>query len=373
MNKKERVMTTLDHVEPDLVPMTEMSIDTPHLETITQTRLTGETSLQTQVSADRTAEMNKVATIVLAYRKLGFELIPCDLSAPDGWSSQKNPDGTMTDEWGRVLSYDSKCRAWVPTDSIFAMPEDFERFPFPDPYATGRTFAIEEMKKNIGDEMALAAFIRDPFAHAWEMFKITNFIRWLYEKPNFIRRVIERIADFNMAMIEQAADAKVDLIISGGDYSEKRGPLVPVRFFKDVVLPNLRRQVEAAHKAALKFIKHSDGNLNPILDDLANIVDGLHSLDPTAGMNIGDVKLRYGDRLVLMGNVTVDNLCRKMKEEIVEETKECLRQAAPGGGYILSSSNSWYTDAKLENCLAMVHAGRKYGAYPMELQALSKL
>mgnify|MGYP002395714432 FL=1 len=367
MNKKERVMTTLDHVEPDFVPMTEMSIDPPHLEAITQTRLTGETSLQTQVSADRGAEMSKVATIVLAYRKLGFELIPCDLSAPDGWSSQRNPGGTMTDEWGRVLSYDSRCKAWVPTDSIFATSEDFERFPFPDPYATGRTFAIEEMKKKIGEEMALAAFIRDPFAHAWEMFKITNFIRWFYEKPKFIRQVIERITDFNVEMIKQAADAKVDLIISGGDYSEKRGPLVPVRFFKDVIFPNLRRQVEAAHKAGLKFIKHSDGNLNPIVDDLANIVDGLHSLDPTAGMNIGDAKLRYGDRLILIGNVAVDNLCRKTKEEIVEETKECLKRAAPGGGYILSSSNSWYTGAKLENCLAMVDAGRKYGAYPINV------
>jgi len=367
MNKKERVMRTLDHDEPDLVPMTEMSIDPRHLETITQTRFIGETSLQTPVSADRRAEMNKVATFVLAYRKLGFELIPCDLSAPDGWSSKKNPDGTMTDEWGRVLSYDSKCKTWVPTNSIFAIPEDFERFPLPDPHASGRTFAIAEMKKNVGDEIALAAFIRDPFAHAWEMFKITDFVRWFYEKPHFIQRVIERITDFNIKMIKQVADTKADLIISGGDYSEKRGPLVPVRFFKDVVFPNLLRQVEAAHKAGLRFIKHSDGNLNPILDHLASIVDGLHSLDPTAGMNVGDVKLQYGGKLVLIGNVAVDNLCRKTKEEIVEETKECLRRAAPGGGYILSSSNSWYTDAKLENCLAMVDAGRRYGVYPINI------
>jgi len=203
------------------------------------------------------------------------------------------------------------------------------------------------------------------------MFKVTNFVRWFYENPNFIRRVIERITDFNIELIKQVADTKVDLIISGGDYSEKRGPLVPVRFFKDVVFSNLRRQVEAARKAGLRFIKHSDGNLNPIIDDLASIVDGLHSLDPTAGMNIRDVKLRYGDRLVLIGNVAVDSLCRKTKEEIVEETKECLERAAPGGGYILSSSNSWYTDAKLENCLAMVDAGRKYGVYPMNISQVT--
>lgn len=121
-------------------------------------------------------------------------------------------------------------------------------------------------------------------------------------------------------------------------------------------------------KAGLKSVKHTDGNLNPILDDLANIVDGLHSLDPTASMDIGDVKRRYGDRLILIGNVSVDNLCTKTREEIVRETKECLRAAAPGGGYILSSSNSWYSGARLENCLAMVDAGRKYGCYPISVR-----
>jgi uroporphyrinogen decarboxylase len=85
-------------------------------------------------------------------------------------------------------------------------------------------------------------------------------------------------------------------------------------------------------------------------------------------MDIGDVKRRYGDKLVLIGNVSVDNLCRKTKKEIIEETKGCLHRAAPGGGYILSSSNSWYTDAKLENCLAMVDAGRKYGRYPIGIR-----
>lgn len=366
MNKKDRMMTTLDHGEPDVVPITELAIDPVHIERLTQTKLLSDASIEREFSfSDRTAEQKMVAATVLAFKELGFELIPAKLSAPDGWNPKKNPDGTATDEWGRILSFDPKCKLWVPTGGSFTSPEEFERFPFPDPQAPGRTFPIVETKRRIGDEIALAGFIRDPFAYAWEMFRITDFVRWLYEKPNFIRHVIERGTDFNIEMIKQIADAQADLIVSEGDYAEKRGPLVPVKFFKDVILPNLRRQVGAAHRAGLKFIKHSDGNLNPIMDDLADMVDGVHSLDPSAGMDIGEVKSRYGDKLVLMGNVSVDNLCTKTKEEIVQETKECLRKAAPGGGFILSSSNSWYTDAKLENCLAMVDTGRKYGRYPI--------
>jgi uroporphyrinogen decarboxylase len=360
-------MVAFDHEEPDRVPITEMAIDVVHLERLTGTKLTAETSPQTQVTSDRRAEADMVATTVLAYEKLGFELIPVELSAPDGWNPMRNPNGTMADEWGRLLSYDAKCRSWVSSGSIFNAPEDFDRFPFPDPQASGRTFAIEETKRRIGDEMVLGGWIKDPFATAWEMFKVTDFVRWLYERPNFIRQVIERIADFNIAMIGQIVDAKADLILCSGDYSEKKCPLVPVRFFKEVIFPNLRRQVGAAHRAGLKFIKHTDGNINPIMDDLASIVDGLQSIDPTASMDIGEVKRRYGDRLILIGNVSVDNLCTGTKEEIIQETKECLRKTAPGGGYVLSSSNSWYTDAKLENCLAMVETGRKYGRYPITI------
>lgn len=39
--------------------------------------------------------------------------------------------------------------------------------------------------------------------------------------------LIERVTDFNMEMIKQIIDAGADLIISEGDYAEKRWPLVP--------------------------------------------------------------------------------------------------------------------------------------------------
>jgi uroporphyrinogen decarboxylase len=367
MNRKERVLTTLDHREPDRVPMTEMAIDTPILEALAGRKFGGAVSLQTQLSADREKELTKVEMAVRTYEKLGFDVVFCDLSAPDNWEAKANPDGTMTDEWGRILTYDSQCKAWVPFRSLFNTPEDVERFPFPDSNAPGRTFALEHTKRLAGESAAVAAFIRDPFAHVWEMFQVTNFVRWMYERPSVIRNTIEKMTRFNTDIIDRMAEVHIDFIVSGGDYSEKKGPMVPVKFFREVVFPNLKKQVDAAHRAGLKFIKHSDGNLNPLLEDLSTIVDGLQSLDPTAGMDIGAVKARYGDKLTLMGNVAVDTLTTGSKEQVIEETKACLRKAAPRGGYILSSSNSWYGGAKLENCLAMVETGRKYGNYPIRI------
>lgn len=368
MDKKERFLTTLEHREPDRVPIGELTVDTLILEKITGKTFSGKISVQTQLSADRRAEVVRRDMEILCSRKY-FDFISVDLSAPDGFEAKENPDGTRTDEWGRMLKYDEVGESWssMGSLSIFKTVEDVENFKFPDPYAPGRTFGIEYVKNKVKDDLAVATFIRDPFCHAWEGLGPITFVRWMYEEPRVIDLMLENMTRFNIELIKRVAELGVDLILSGGDYAEEKGAFVPVTFFKKAVFPRLRKEVEAAHKYGIHFIKHSDGNVTPLLEDLSEIVDGMHSLDPSAGVDIGEVKRRYKDKLVLVGNVSVDNMAIKSKDDIIEETKECIRKAAPGGGYILSSSNSWYAGCKLENCIAMVEAGWKYGRYPIQL------
>jgi len=369
LNRRDRVLMALNFEEPDMVPISEFDIEIPHIEKLTGERFEGTYSLQSQVSADRKSESRLVELKTKCYRKLGFDILFSDLSAPDEWKPTERPDGSIVDEWGRVLIKDSITKAWLPSRSIFETPEDFEEFLSnpPDPYIPGRTFAVEYTKKLGGDDMALGVFIRDPFAHVWEILTPTTFVRWMYERPELLKRGLDTLTEFNIGILKRLGEIGVDLVVSGGDYCEMKGPMVPVKFFKEAIFPGLRRQVEAAHKQGLTFLKHTDGNVTPLLEYLADIVDGVHSLDPSAGVDIGAVKARYGDRLVLMGNVSVDNLALKDKKDIIQETKECIRSASPGGGHILSSSNSWYTGAKLENCLVMVETGRKFGKYPIRI------
>jgi hypothetical protein len=231
MNMRDRVLTTLDHREPDMVPLTEFAIDPPHMEALTGLTLEGQISLQTPVSADRKDEMASIDMTYRCYKRLGFELIPVELSAPDDWQATKNPDGTITDEWGRILRYASVTRTWSPFRGVFHSPDDFDKFALPDPDAPGRLFGIEQMKKLVKVDFAFGAFIRDPFAHVWEMFTPDNFVRWLYEKPQLIRKAIEKLADFSLKITRRLREVQVDLVISGGDYSEKNGPMVSPRFF----------------------------------------------------------------------------------------------------------------------------------------------
>ena len=44
-----------------------------------------------------------------------------------------------------------------------------------------------------------------------------------------------------------------------------------------------------------------------------------------------------------------------------------LRIMAPGGGYVLSTTGSFRSEAKKENVLAYIEAGKEFGRYPLRL------
>lgn len=368
MESRERFWKAFELEEPDRVPITELGIDIPHIEAVTGKEYRGGVVVGTLTLEERSQETDLIDLTVECYRKLGFDMIVGGLSTPDGWKPDRRPDGTLIEEWGRILYYDAKCKKWFPGGkTIFEFPGEWENFELPDASASGRGDGLEYMRRLVEGEMVLAGRIRDPFALLWEMFTPINFVKWMYQDPEFIRRMFERVTAYNIEEIKVLADCGAELIISGGDWCEVNGPMVPLKFFREVIFPNLRRQVDAAHNRDLKFVKHTDGNINSLLEDLRSILDGLHSLDPSAGVDIGEVKDKCGDKIVLMGNVSVDNLARKSRDEIIYETKKCIKRASHGGGHILSSSNTWFTDTKLENCLAMVQTAKKFGVYPVHL------
>ena len=97
-------------------------------------------------------------------------------------------------------------------------------------------------------------------------------------------------------------------------------------------------------------------------------IDCLDPIDPIAGMDIGEMKKRIGDRVALKGNVDcAKTLTFGSVREVVDETRQVIRKAGRGGGLIVSSSNSIHSAVRPGNYLAMWNAIRTYGTYPLEL------
>jgi uroporphyrinogen decarboxylase len=191
----------------------------------------------------------------------------------------------------------------------------------------------------------------------------------LYERPEFVKRLADLFTDFFIGLEEQAIEMGVDLIIDGEDYAGTTSLWMSKTHLEQFILPGLRRAIKVAHDAGVPFVKHCDGRIHAILDLLVDQgIDALNPIEPAAGMDIGDVKLKIGKQVCLWGNVDCSHLLTfGSPEQVREATIECIRKAAPGGGYILGSSNTIHSAVPPENFLAMIEAGREFGEYPIRL------
>ena len=150
-------------------------------------------------------------------------------------------------------------------------------------------------------------------------------------------------------------------------YSGTRGPLMSPKHFREFILPAIRAHSRACHRRGVPFIKHTDGNIKAIEEDflINSEIDGYLGIEPGAGMNIGELKRKYGDRICLLGNVdSAHTLIYGTEEDVARETVEVIKAAAHGGGLVVASSNSIHLSVKPENFLTMIQTARKYGKYP---------
>ncbi|NUQ71088.1 MAG: hypothetical protein HUU17_09735 [Chthonomonadales bacterium] len=149
------------------------------------------------------------------------------------------------------------------------------------------------------------------------------------------------------------------------DYCLNTGPFLSPRQFSEFVTPYLARLLQGERDLGFYTIKHTDGNIMPILDQLVQAnPHALHSIDPQAGVDIAEVKRLVGDRVCLIGNVNCGLLDSGTEEEVVENVRYSLRHGMPGYGYIFSTSNCVYTGMRLSRYELMLDTWRQYGNYP---------
>ena len=148
------------------------------------------------------------------------------------------------------------------------------------------------------------------------------------------------------------------------DYCFNDGPFMSPAQFADLVTPYLAKLIRSYREMGFYSIKHTDGNIMPIIDQLVDCKpDALHSLDPQGHVDIAEVKRRYGGRVCLIGNVNCGLLQTGTEEQARESARYALRHGMPGGGYVFSTSNCVYTGMRLARYELMLDVWRKDGNY----------
>ena len=194
---------------------------------------------------------------------------------------------------------------------------------------------------------------------------MSDFAARLAEEPEALKAEAEQRVDRALARAEQLKKrGGLDGFALCCDYCFNTGPFLSPRQFGEFVTPYLARLIQGYRDMGFFAIKHTDGNIMPILDQLVQAhPHALHSLDPQGGVDIAEVKRRYGDKVCLIGNVKCSALDTGADEEIIESARYALHHGMPGGGYVFSTSNCIYTGMKLARYELMLGIWRKEGNY----------
>ncbi len=185
------------------------------------------------------------------------------------------------------------------------------------------------------------------------------------ENPQAVRDDALRRIDASLEKGQRLANhGGLDGFALCADYCFNTGPFLSPEWFDDFVTPYLVRLVGGYREQGHYVIKHTDGNIMPILDSLlSSNPHALHSLDPQGEIDIAEMKRVAGDRICLIGNVNCGLLDSGTDEEAVESAEYALTHGMPGGGYIFSTSNCIYTGMRLERYELILDVWRRMGNY----------
>ncbi len=193
-----------------------------------------------------------------------------------------------------------------------------------------------------------------------------TYLKCLYLNPDLMRRYLSQHVKKMLKFIGLAMDFGAELIYTGGDIAHNQGPMMSPKHYHEFLFPIMKRLSNYVHQRGGFIMNSSDGNLWPIIEDylINSNMDGMMEIQESAGMEIEKLKSLYGDRICFTGSVdSQTTLVYGTPEDVRNETKRVIDILSPGGGHILSSSNSIYGGVKPENSFAMYETARKYGIY----------
>ena len=242
--------------------------------------------------------------------------------------------------------------------------ESFEAYPWPEAEKAS-TRAIDYYSEHLPENMCIIG--SGGFAHfaehlTWLMGYETCCMA-LFEQRDLVQAIAERLYEYYDVFLRRLLQyERVKLVWGSDDMGFKNGLLISPADMREFVLHGHKHMASLSHEAGLPYLLHSCGNLSMIMDELIDDVkiDAKHSFEDTIE-DVIESKARYGDRIAMLGGIDVDFLCRADEKAVRARVRKTLDAAFEGGGYVLGTGNSVANYIPLDNYLAMLDEGRRYG------------
>ncbi len=237
---------------------------------------------------------------------------------------------------------------------------DFETYPWPRIEQVN--FAdIEWFNQNLPDNIAMWAMTY-LFQMVSNLFGFEPLCMMLYEDRDLVKAVTEKVATFYLKYTETLCHfPKFGAINIGDDMGHKTGTLISPADLREIFIPWHRRIIDTAHRRGKLGLFHSCGQIEPIMNDLIDIVhiDAKHSTQDVVEP-ITLAKQKYGHRVALLGGVDVDFILRATPDQVHDYVRNILTVCAPSGGFALGVGNWVQNEIPLDNYLALLEEARKF-------------
>jgi uroporphyrinogen decarboxylase len=317
-----------------------------------------------------TTELYDGATQVKLATKLGLDGVFLPINGYCGFEEEMHEEGShYVDEWG-ITYIKAGWPVMVQTDVPIKSREDWKNYALPDPGAAHRTGMIEDgVRANEGGIALIAGFLGPFTMMYWYFMDLATLSLTVYDDPQLIVEICDAYTRWVLSSAKIAFDVGgIDVFMLADDWGGTTSLLMSPRHLRQFFIKPFRDIVQGLLEFGLPVVMHNDGNLWDVLDDLVDTgIHGFHPVERAASMDLGRVKEKYRGRLCPIGNINnKTTMVTGTPEEVEREALECLRTAAPGGGYILATDHSLHDDIPTENIHTYIEAAKKYGIYPLK-------
>lgn len=240
--------------------------------------------------------------------------------------------------------------------------EWLKNFEMPDPYKEGMFYDFDRYaaEYRAKDYAFIALQYYGPLEKYENMRGFENAMADFYDEPDLAEELLDKIADYRVAMAHRIVEQGVVMGHGGDDYGTQRGPLISLEIFREFIKPRLARIYKVYKDAGLPVLHHSCGDCSEFVDDLIEIgVDALHPIQASA-MDIHALYRRYGDRIVYYGGFDTSSfIIHSTPQQVRDMVKDAIDTLGKNGRMVCGAINLT-NEIPFDNFKALVDAIKEY-------------